>query len=1206
VSEELYRIVCKRVAFDAFPKEASGMRFNAVCDGQADSTGVLAGAPRLQALVARRTEIISALAQMLADEKVAGGQTFAEGELKSFLTSLVPFYAEPQDYLPKSSRAIAAMLNELIKPVDETGKARDTSPAAARAVGVLEKLAAVSQRKGYRPANRALGAVRPLLSYPGLDELGQKLLGLVAKGGAGRDAFVGLLRAGTLELAEPAVAVPNREDTTLHVALNFVLGEDERFTEAGTSPVWVLRRDLNGNAQLKDGVDPAGQLPTPFPVPDQQDATARGPLDPAKESYTFFDASKTPLAAGMREAKSIVERPANGDRSTLELVSRGLRPLMGPTVDRSVQFAGKPYAFKGPDPRQGPLADLVHAVGAIASYEETADLLDLLTELLDKNENAAAAPVKMMMDVDALADDPRFDNAKLVGVDGTPNSPHEWWDDAIGVGIRALKREGLVTSLISSFISGEAAVQGQLYAGWMKHRDRVSPNFPMTGPDSTQGDLSSINGCEKPCYTPAEATTMSTQLTFTYQNLVERSQPDVGMNRSLWQRTMSMIHAFNGLPLCNKDGAFLSIHGVPAFAPFYLPVGGPQNNATFKACEVIELDDSTQIFAQAMLGTANVGLKDEITVLLAGVSSPLLGSTGDIQERESQIKGFRDKPTAQSLSRFIYAPRNKWVNDLFDPVKTREGKVLTEFEPGALYPTEIVDPNATADGVAHSFITAGKPLVKAFEEKELRDKDGKLTDGYMFGHLMEIFHRHWSSRKNNPCPIPAGDPLCAGQSEADCNTGCTQSLDPGTKGDFYSPQTNLVSYEPLLIEAFINNDFTGVLARAAADLKGMTVNGKDGLTILGKFTERMLRADSALRYRDGRAFAMTNTCVAAMGADGQPANPVCDCPTGATPTDVVDEATKQTTCKMPSGTIVRRGRIIEGGIPPIYMLLDALKSIDNAFAKSENTARLPDWRKARSRLVDQFLTSVADPANPGKTVMKNQRARTMGIVGSRFLAERIRAHRAAGDLQDWAKGLAGRFETTFGHPLVAGFLDLLDKVWDDPAAAAELAKVSTYLMDPSQADAFSGLMVAAADTVTFVDREPALTPIVQFAALGLAPNAFTALDNGTAPDVESGALSQGLELAKSVVDLDKNPGLSPIGRLLTNLVLPNAKNESPLEVIFDATADVNRLEPQKPTTVPLTAADDRKVFDRVQGFLLDEDRGIERLYKVIQNRKVKK
>jgi hypothetical protein len=528
------------------------------------------------------------------------------------------------------------------------------------------------------------------------------------------------------------------------------------------------------------------------------------------------------------------------------------------------------------------------------------------------------------------------------------------------------------------------------------------------------------------------------------------------------------------------------------------------------------------------------------------------------------------------------------------------------LNPGLSIPTEIVDPNATADGVAHSFITAGKPLVKAFEEKELRDKDGKLTDGYMFGHLMEIFHRHWSSRKSNPCPIPAGDPLCAGQSEADCNAGCTQSLDPGTKGDFYSPQTNLVSYEPLLVEAFINNDFTGVLARAAADLKGMTVNGKDGLTILGRFVERMLRADSTLRYRDGRAFAMTNTCVATMGADGQPEKPVCDCPAGGTPTDVVDEATKQTTCKLPSGSIVRRGRIIEGGIPPIYMLLDALKGIDSAFAKGDNSARLPDWRKARGRLVDQFLTSISDPANPGKTVMKNQRARSMGIVGARFLADRIRAHKAQGDLQDWAKGLAGRFETTFGHPLVAGFLDLLDKVWDDQAAAAELAKVSAYLMDPSQADAFSGLMVAAADTVTFVDREPALTPIVQFAALGLAPNAFAALDNGTAPDVEHGALSQGLALAKAVVDLDKNAGLSPIGRLLTNLVLPNAKNESPLEVLFDATADVNRLEPQKPTTVPLTAADDRKVFDRVQGFLLDEDRGIERLYKVIQNRKVKK
>jgi hypothetical protein len=1199
ISEELFRIMCKRVAFDAHRGESSGVRFDDVCDGLLDTTGALAGSPRLTALTQRRAEVVAALAQTMGDRPVTGGNAFVEGELKAFLTSLVPFYEPPDDVLPRASRAIADMMNQLVQPLDPQGLATTATPAALRAQGVLEKLASVGQRKGYRAANRSLGAIRPFLQYPGLDELGQRLLGLVAEGGAGHGAFLDVLRAGALELAEPAVTVAAREDTSLHVALDLLLAPDDTLAQAGEGPLWVLRRDLNGNAQTTELGARRSDV-TPYPVPSRVDTLPRGPLDPALDYFRFFDASKTPLAAGMREAKKIVERAVPGQPSTLEKVGRGLRPLLGPSVARSVQFAGKSHEFVGPDLVSGPLADLVYAIGAFARYPETADLLALLAALLEQNENAAAAPVKMMLDVDRLADEPRFEGAKLVGVDGTPNSPHEWWDDVIAVGIRALKRPGLITELVSSFTVGEAAVQGQLYASWMAHRDRVSYNgdpLTMSGPAASQSDPNTLGACEAPCYTPEQIALVNEPVVREYSDVVDRSLPDVGMNRSLWQRTMSMIHSFNGLPLCNKKGAFLSIHGVPFLSPFLLPLGGPPPG--FDECEIVQLDDSTQIFAQAMLGTASVGLKDEITQVLAAISSPLIGSTGDIQEREAQITGFRDSPTPQSLTRFIYAPRNKWVNDLFEPVKTRDGVLLTEFEPGALFPTEVPDRNAIVNGVAQSFITAGKPLVAAFEKHELRDDEGKLVDGYMFGHLMEIFHRHWSSRKSTPCPLSDNDPVCAalGQNVRDCNTGCTQSRDAGPDAKYYSPQTNLVSYEPLLIEAFTRYDFTGVLARAAADLQKITVNGTDGLTILGKFVERALTADTELRYRDGRAFAMTNTCVMVAGADGNPTKPECDCPAGA-----VEQADK--TCLMPQGHTVRKGRIIEGGVPPIYMLLDALKGFDNAFARTENADRQKPWRDARSSLVDQFLTAVVDPLDPSKAVLQNRRARAMGIVVARWLEKRLRVHADAGDLVSWSGGLSDRFEKTFGHPLVAGALDLLDVVWSDVAAGEELAKVSAYLMDATQADAFAGLMVAAADTLTFLDREPALTPIVQFAALGLAPDAFDALDQGTKPSVERGAVSAGLALTHKVVNLDQAPTLSPLGRLLANLVLPNDLGESPLETMFDATADVNRRDPYQPTTQPFSAGDNREVFNQVQSFLLDTDRGIERLYKVIQNRKV--
>src|SRR5690606_19398996 len=97
-----------------------------------------------------------------------------------------------------------------------------------------ETLARVSVRKGYRTPNRSLGAIRPILTYPGLDEVGQELLGLVADGGSGREAFLDTLKAAALELAEPREPDPDPDNTTLHLVLDqLVLKEDEAYAEPG-------------------------------------------------------------------------------------------------------------------------------------------------------------------------------------------------------------------------------------------------------------------------------------------------------------------------------------------------------------------------------------------------------------------------------------------------------------------------------------------------------------------------------------------------------------------------------------------------------------------------------------------------------------------------------------------------------------------------------------------------------------------------------------------------------------------------------------------------------------------------------------------------------------------------------------------------------------------------------------------------------------
>jgi hypothetical protein len=174
-----------------------------------------------------------------------------------------------------------------------------------------------------------------------------------------------------------------------------------------------------------------------------------------------------------------------------------------------------------------------------------------------------------------------------------------------------------------------------------------------------------------------------------------------------------------------------------------------------------------------------------------------------------------------------------------------------------------------------------------------------------------------------------------------------------------------------------------------------------------------------------------------------------------------------------------------------------------------------------------------------------------------------------------------------------------------------MSRFNTYLLDPQQSDVFGGLVLAAVDTLELADRDRSLTPAIQFAALTLAENSFSALDSlmGTQlqPTTESGTAACSLEVTRKVANLNVGkPTVSPLTRLLRNAVLsnPTKSGRAPLVTIIDAIADVNRADPTMSTVVPHSAADARNVFDQLRSFLADNDRGLERLYNVIDSRKL--
>lgn len=421
-------------------------------------------------------------------------------------------------------------------------------------------------------------------------------------------------------------------------------------------------------------------------------------------------------------------------------------------------------------------------------------------------------------------------------------------------------------------------------------------------------------------------------------------------------------------------------------------------------------------------------------------------------------------------------------------------------------------------------------------------------------------------------------------------------MDPDAK--FFSYQSNIVSYEPLIIEAFIDEKLTQILQKSSSQLANNQIGDRDGIVVLAEFVEMMLRpndlsapADGQLTYRDGRRWAATNTCVVPAGADPRTPPEKCSCPVGST--------ADGDRCKV-GDRIVPRGKIV--GASPLYLLLDALKGFDRAF-DGDDDQRHEAWLTARSTLVDRFLGTEPVAAEALKYRFANPRSRKLAVKGLEWAMARIDAHQD--DLARWADSLAPRAEKVLSHPMVARGLDLLDVFWQHPDAGDELAAVASYLMDADRyPDAFAGLIVAAADTLSFLDRAPNLTPLVQFASLAVAPNAFSALDEGAPADVENGVLLKAIELTRDIVDLHEGDDPSAISKLLKNLVLANEAGESPLEVIFDSIAEVNRDDPSLASDYPMAPSDAAGSLQRTQSFLQDEDRGLERIYRVIHSRKL--
>lgn len=1155
VGGEVFRVFCKRTAKEAFPQDLEGTSFEGPCLGQSAPP---ATNDRLTALMQRRSKVVTTVDRILGDDTVMQKdivQVLDPDEIRTFLKELVPLYDAPEELLPGATRTLASVLYRLVDDTDTTGQ---------KALAALGK---ITGRSGYRKLDLALGLLRPLLEYPDLDAFAENGLKAIARGGVAEKSLDEMSVGLALELAnyDPT---PPAADSTLRIARDLLLSPIDQLDQPERAPVYITRRDARGMAipfgagnsvpapfvdRDADGladIDPFGRfitngelsvVPSPYRVAGESRATARDDQGRAinewtdkKQLFQDFDAQSTLAAAMLRETARMAVPARSGDRTSLEKIGRGMSVLFGLNSQRTVTYGKAKASFTGPDPAFGAAYDMVHAVGAAVrtNPDVVRRVVELLQQGMIKHEPEMAQFVQTLVHISERGD--AHPEAVAVGEMG-PGTPHRFWDDLIAIGVRASNRPGLVEGLIRWITLPETAAAGRIFANWMQYSDLAK----YQGADFKPGNP---NGT----FTDEQQTKLNALVEVSYKTEPDRSQPSVGLNRSVWQQTMSMVHNLRQ-PICNKDAAVLHLERSCANNPIACVVGAiqdyPWSGGGYAKCDLFEIQHMIRIWAQSILGTAVIELKP--ADFKSDIYSIFGVDTGLVQETESQIDGFNKFPKPQSFARFIYGPPNQFVQKI-KPDILMDGAKAEQIDPYALFAMEVK--HKDANGM--SFLEAGKPLVELFETHELTlpgkdsltgaDVPGALLkEGYLFADLLNVFHMHWGSRSEEPC---------------NGAQACTQHTD--SKGKFFSYQTDLRSYEPVLIEVLRDEKLIEVLANATNALDAIQIDGKSGITIMTEFVELMLKPNKDLAYRDGTTTAKNN-----VGED-------------------------------------------LGYLSPLYLFLDGLKRIDKNFDAPENAGRKDVWHEARSEVVDLFLTV---EESGGKKRLQDRIGRSIFVRTLGFLSDRIKVHQAAKDIDDWSASLAPRAVTFLDTPLVAGLLHLFDQSWDEPAAGRELMRFLHYMVDDEKNPVgYETTLVAFADLLQLLEDSEKIAPILDLAAEAATPGVPAAVETtgGTDFDPGTGVLRRLVELQNRLLQLHKRRP-STLSRVARNLVKTDRnEDQTPLETLIDMISEVERIDPSKPSTAALEAKDLQAIAKSVHKFIADDGHGLERLYAVIQNRTI--
>jgi hypothetical protein len=1284
LGDDIYGVMCDRVGASSIVEDPTGASYNSIC--HYDSTGAygnavdVSGLPvpttpaeiaarklsvaKMARMAQRRSDLIHAFNAIFPDvmmpditSTTPGAQIRLHTALMAFTQALTPLYtSNPIDgsgepLLPMQTRALGRLFTSL-------GAQGTCSSAATTACTwdsdcgtgstcvnpVRDALSHMWGRRGYRPFQVGLGAVRPALAYPNLRALTTSAISQLAPGGSASTQLQQVFTVLQQELATATPTTPPLTDYTVAAATDqpnrprsnlefvgammlsqnsayatgagsmFIAQRDKRGVVipmgntpgvAGTVPAPFADKNSDGYADINafgqfvgaDGVTPL-TLDAPFAIPEETTATVDqfGRPTTSSSSFTYLDTSQA-LVGGLTQSLLPLVNPTiegtpgdpNGwqnENETLMYALSGAYLLYGNRVQATYDYstegpAGQKVTYNGFNPAASPLPDLVHAAGQVIADQDSDALLLSMLDLLQNHESTVARLMGAALRLREIAQ--QHDAMAAMGSEPKASLAYTVpiWDEMAQVIWNITKKPGLMQALLAALADqttvmpyGNATNMGDALSKFAHFKDQLTYNKQGTHYDGSPHDSSGgINGPASNITVDPAGNDFSDPKT-----PVDNTMPRTGANMSCLQRSIQLIADANGGPACNKDGATVAtkIGGLSVTWPI---TGFPVYASPYGECELFEFQNLGMFYLDSLLPSGHP--KRSMLSIKASDLNAIMSFLGvfvsedTLLQESSDITGLGQYPDPIALNRLVWYgastnnPNYQGMPD-FDMVNV--GSQTDQFVSGSLDPVSaawcppdassykvptctnksgtlrVRDANSIFLWERFGFTTYLQPIIIA-----LANSDANATDfsgEQIFMDLSLILNKHWPAANHG----------------AECqSTDATMPI--------YCDGAGVNNYEPILVDSFESDIIPALneFANVATELSKITVQRGPkagqvwtGADVMEKLTTILFSQD----YAKGVGMVDRNGSATATWVDGTP----------------------------------------QSQLTVFTLFADALHKIDTSFANAcagaganmaacmaDATTRQGQWKRARSQLVDEFLTVDGS----GATAAFHNKTTVPTLIRTLQLArEQVNANcpnRETGTACTWAKsGLDTKLAGVLGRPLFASVVDMSDQLRQNETSRRQLETFLQYVLtttNDSGAD-LQGTLASVSDMLQVLLDDADLSPLLDAGAIGVAPDA-----DPKGP----GAASAAIKVLKALTD-DTYDRYHVVDQILPLVVTPmdGGTNVSPIEIFMDVIADVNRIDAS--SQGPFAADDYQGVMHTMNGFMTDQTRGIEQLYTIIQKR----